>query len=134
SGNPHLSGAADLGEPRARRPRRLSARRCATAASGSAPRGHHVPFARGPNREAHVSRARARRGRGRESADEKTGCTWRRGSARESARAKREAARRGAFVARGGAFVARPFQGRIDLREDLWNLLNTRSNKTFATT
>ena len=66
------------------------------AARGRAPRGDHVPLARGPHRQAHAAGAGARRRGGREGADEEAPRAERRGSASQSAGAQRQAAGSGA--------------------------------------
>ena len=59
SGDADVSGAADPGQPRARRPRSVPRFSCPPAAGWRAAGGHLVPLARGSDREAHVPCARA---------------------------------------------------------------------------
>ena len=56
-GDAHVSGAADLGERRARRPRAVRRRRARRAGAGRPAGGHRVSLARGSRREAHDSGA-----------------------------------------------------------------------------
>ena len=95
SGDADVSGAAHLGEPRARRTRSLHRGRGPPAAGRRAARGDHVSLARRSHRQAHAARARSAASRPLVKVlTKKPVVAERRRSAQQSARAQRQAARR----------------------------------------